>query len=126
MEDKLYDIFAGYDPELSSDSLFMSRLSRNIKAVELVKSNIEERRRKSRLAILMAALIGFITGIISVIAYPFLMDSLTQLAEGGDVTADFITDYGSVLIWCVAAILAGVFSYASYDLTLLFSKRDLR
>ncbi len=43
-EDKLKDIFKDFNPDLSSDSDFMSRLERSMKAVEIVK---HQKDRKS-------------------------------------------------------------------------------
>ena len=59
-EDKLKSLFAEFQPELSSDSLFMNRLERNMESVEIVKRRVEEMRARNRRAIAVAAIVGFI------------------------------------------------------------------
>ena len=62
-EDKLKDVFEGFDPELTSDSLFMSRLRRSMEAVEIVRERQAELRRRGCRAVVVAAITGCAVGI---------------------------------------------------------------
>lgn len=123
MEERLYDIFATYNPEMSSDEFFMHRLERNLEAVELVKSQLEHRRRMSRVAVVAAAITGFITGILATMCYPYLSQQIAEAAKTDTVMSSLITDYGSVIIWSAIALTTAVLSYTAYDITQLLVQK---
>ena len=41
-DDKLKSLFSNFEPELSSDFLFMNKLQRNLNSVELIKQHTVE------------------------------------------------------------------------------------
>lgn len=125
-EDKLYDLFAGYKPDLSSDRLFMSRLQQNLEAVELVKERLEKSRSKNRIAILVAAITGFIAGVLSVLCYPALESTLASAVSASDKAAPVISVCVGMLPWVIIALTVIAMSYAAYDITLSVAKKSLQ
>lgn len=125
-DNKLYDLFADYDPDLSSDSLFMSRLEQNLEAVELVKEQLKKSRSKNRFAIIVAAITGFVAGILSVLYYPALRDALFTIAPSGDKAASVLSAYGDMLPWGIVTLIVFAMTYGAYDITLTIAKRSLK
>lgn len=71
-EDSIKKLFDGFNPELTSDTMFMSRLQRNMEAVELVKRNSAAVRRRNKTAVVVAALAGFVTGVLLTLLLPHI------------------------------------------------------
>ncbi len=71
-DDKIKDLFKGFDPELSSDFMFLDRLQQKMDAVELAKQYHRSMRKRSRMAIAIAALAGFIVGVVCTLAFPLI------------------------------------------------------
>ena len=64
MEDKfLKDIFAAFQPRLSSAEGFTSQLQRRIEAVESVREYVEQSHRHYRQLLMVAFALGLIVGI---------------------------------------------------------------
>ena len=122
MDDKISELFKDYNPGLSSDSLFMERLEHNLRAVDIVKQQLKASHRKNRLAIIAAAITGFIVGVVSVIAYPYLSEIVLKIITNAAFTADFLTDYTDTVVFCMIAIITGLLSYFAYDTTLILTK----
>lgn len=77
MEDnKIKDLFQSFQPELSSDTLFLSRLKKNMEAIEAVKRHTAALHRRNRIAVVVAALSGFVIGVAFTLLLP-LMEDLT-------------------------------------------------
>lgn len=123
MEDKISELFKGYNPDLSPDSLFMERLEHNLRAVDIVKQQLKASNRKNRLAIIAAAITGFIVGVVSVIAYPYLSEIVLKIITNAAFTADFLTDYTDTIVFCLIAGISGLLSYFAYDTTLILTKK---
>ena len=117
-EDKLSELFAGFEPDLSSDDLFMSRLEVQLDAVELVKERIANVHRKSRLAIIVASVTGFVFGITVAVLYPLIADYLSSVTFTSATQADIFDSY-SIYILLTAICACGItVTYAAYDITL--------
>lgn len=122
-EDKLYRLFAEYEPELSPDDKFMHRLEQNLQAVELVKQRVEQMQRKNRLALAVATITGFVLGVLSTFCYPYLTVWLNGLTIEVADLARFVADYGSVVVWCFLGLVVGVATYCAYDITLIATRK---
>ncbi|MDE5658950.1 MAG: hypothetical protein K2I25_07975 [Muribaculaceae bacterium] len=125
-KDKISSLFGNYEPELTSDALFMERFERNLRAVELVKGKVGEMRKRNRLAVAVAALTGFVAGIICTLCYPLLLETIGNLAEAGTAAAAHIADYGSFYIWTLICIVTGILTYTAYDITMIATKKSTR
>lgn len=71
-DDKIRDLFAGFQPVDTDNGQFMESLKRSIDAVEMVKAQHKSMRRHNRLGVAIAAVAGFITGAVSMTFIPTL------------------------------------------------------
>lgn len=78
-DDKIKSLFQDFEPELSSDFNFMSRLHHNLDALELVKQHNGALRKRNKLAVLIAGVFGFVFGIISTLLFPILSNWLSSI-----------------------------------------------
>lgn len=124
-ENEFSDLFASYNTELSSDKLFMLRLQANLRAVSLVKEQVHVMRRKNRLAVIVAAITGFLCGILFAIYYPAFFTLLKSLFAASTVTAKIFADYGNVAAWGIICCVTGIAAYSAYDIALLATKKNL-
>ena len=111
-EDRLKAILQDFSPVMAPDDTFMSRLEEKLRSVELVKQQLEQQRRRNRLAIVLAALTGFVCGIVSALCYPRLLAA--------------ITDAVSEVALSILCMAAATVTYTVYDITLLLSRRAVQ
>ena len=116
-EDNLKTLFDDFNPDLTPDGRFLSRLEQNLRSVEVVKEQIATAQKKKRLPVIIAALTGFIVGFLSTLAYPFLHTTLNNLVQAGTEAATLISDYSPILIYTLITLLTGTLTYIAYDLT---------
>lgn len=118
-DDKLKDLFGRFNPELSSDSGFMARLQRNMDAVEFVKRQRMAVRRRNKTAVVVAALSGFVTGMICALIFPLIKDWLSAVSFSIPcVGVDPVTvDVRLISLICMA-LGTSVIVYNAYVLTL--------
>lgn len=116
-EDKLKDIFEGFNPELTSDSLFMSRLRRGMEAVEIVRERQAELRRRGSRAVVVAAITGFAVGILLSLMLPWLGDFVSRLSfnvPGGEA----VSLNWTVIGWGIIGLASVLTSLNAYTITL--------
>lgn len=117
-DDKLKSLFADFQPELSSDSLFMNRLERNMESVEIVKRRMEEMRARNRRAVAVAAIVGFVVGFLFSLTLPYL----SGLVAGWQVTLpqesimSVVADWFAVIAWGVIGGTAVISAINTYDM----------
>lgn len=78
-EDKIRDLFAGFNPGLSDADSFMERVTRGLDAVEVVRERQAVMRRRQRRALGVAAFIGMFVGIGLTMLYIHVADSIAAL-----------------------------------------------
>lgn len=123
-EKKYFDLFSDYNPELSSDRSFMADLERNIEAVEFVKSRAEQLHRKNRIAIISAAVAGFVFGVLFTLCYPMLSELVRKWSVSDSSMGQFVADYGSVMIWSVICVVVITMTYSVYDIALAIADKS--
>lgn len=117
-DDKLKSLFADFQPQLSSDSLFINRLERNMESVEIVKRRMEEMRARNRRAVTVAALVGFVVGFLFSLTLPYL----SGLVAGWQVTLpqesvmSVMADWFAVIAWGVIGCTAVIAAINTYDM----------
>lgn len=120
MDDKkLKNLFQSFNPDLSSDSLFLSKLKKNMEAVEWIKRHTELMRRSNRVAVCVAALTSFVMGAILSLLFPLIGDAVTSF----DIA---ITNYGILDLkinwqtvgWLVSGAVCVVSAINAYEITL--------
>ncbi|MDE7463344.1 MAG: hypothetical protein K2M88_09315 [Muribaculaceae bacterium] len=123
-EDKLKDIFNKFEPELSPDYLFMNRLRGSLESVEMIKERHQAMKRKSRRAVVIAAIAGFIVGMLFSFALPYIGDSVRALAHSYpkmDLIQGIAENY-QLICWIVIAALSVYASVNVYDIAFSLMK----
>ncbi len=109
--DKLKELFAGFKPEISDSADFMARFNRNLQLAETARKKIEAERRRSRRAVVIAAMAGFAGGAVSALCFPAMERTLALFApESANLMAAGL----------FSAVTIGLI-FAAYDLALAFS-----
>ena len=124
MEEKLTRLFTDYDPELSPDNRFMSRLQHNLETVELLKRQTEAMQRKNRLAVAVAAITGFLFGIVTTLLYPSLSAMAGRIAAMGTVSFPLFASCGEMLLWGIIGLTGFLIVYSAYDITLSATRKQ--
>lgn len=119
-DDKIKDLFANFNPELSSDSLFMNRLQRNMDRVELVHRHNAEQRSRNKKAVAIAAFIGFLIGSLFTLTLPYLGDALASMhIERPDSQfISFMSQYYLTLGLLIVGATSVFAAVNAYDLSL--------
>ena len=118
-DDKIKDLFGSFQPQLSSDALFLSGLKKHMEAVELVKRHAAAMRRRNRIAVAVAALSGFVTGVIFTLLMPLLGDWITTLEFSlPGIGIPSISFDSQILTWTVTAALTVTIALNAYEITL--------
>ena len=116
-DDQLKDLFAGFNPPMGDDNQFMSKLKRNMQAVEFAKTHCAEARRKNCLAVVVASIVGFVCGVVFTLCYPYLLGLIDGFKDVSSDVAWAVDKYGDVMVWAVCSIATCVLTYASYDIS---------
>lgn len=116
-DDKLKSLFAGFDPELSPDRLFMDKLKRNMESVEIVKRRLSEARARSRRAVAIAAVVGFLVGFFSSLALPYLNEMVAdwQLTLAQESAMSIVADNFPIIAWAMIGAMAVLAAINTYD-----------
>lgn len=117
-EDKLKSLFAEFRPELSSDSRFMDRLTRNMESVEIVKRRMAETRVRNRRAVTVAAVVGFVVGFLFSLTLPYLSGLVAdwQLTLPEESVMSVMADWFVVISWVVIGAVAVTAAINTYDM----------
>jgi hypothetical protein len=73
-DDKLRNLFNDFQPELSSSSQFMAKLQKDMEMVEILKQHDIALKKRNKLAVVIAAVSGFVMGVILTLLFPLIGD----------------------------------------------------
>lgn len=108
-DDNLKNIFDGFDPILSGDDAFMSRLERSLALADRLRAEARAARCRTRVAMAAAFAVGIIMGALSVTAFPWLRGLFSSFAWG-DSVAWVLIAAGTTLSGWLAYDFAGTIS----------------
>lgn len=118
-EERLKEIFSEYDPELSSSLAFMERLDRNLNAVELIHQENDAVMKRNRLAVVIASVAGFVTGVLFTMMFPYI-NGLLQSLLSNILSASLLPDthYGiHVVSWFLIGGISVLVSLNTYHIS---------
>lgn len=123
-DDKLKSLFSNFEPELSSDFLFMNKLKRNLNSVELIKQHTVEVRSRSRKAVVIAAIVGFIVGFLFSLSLPYLSEAVSnwQLTLPSESVMNVFANNFTIIAWLVIGGTSVFAALNSYELSLSLLK----
>ena len=121
-DDNIRSLFADFDPDLSSSFQFMDRVEREIDNMEIVHKHLTARRQRSRIAMAVAACVGFVVGFMLALYIPYF-EALIQgvsLPSMPDFVTRFAPDFDAIamILWVCIGVSVIVASVGSYELTL--------
>lgn len=119
-DDKLKYLFSNFEPELSSDFLFMNKLQRNLNSVELIKQHTAEVRSRSRKVVAIAAIVGFIVGFLFSLSLPYLTDAVSnwQLTLPSESVMNVFANNFTIIAWLVIGGTSVFAALNSYEVSL--------
>ncbi len=126
-DDKIKDIFKEFNPELFSSFQFMTRLQKNMEAMEIVKQYNAAQKRRNRWAVAIAGLSGFAVGVIMTLLFPFITEWIASFNFSIPLhsanTLNFDLRYLAWLLVGVVSVLTalGIYEIASCRLGSLHS-----
>lgn len=110
-DDKLKKIFEDFNPQLSDDGDFLNELTRRMESVELVKEHNDAVRSRGRKAFVIAATVGFLSGVLFTILFSLLIDSAFSFTVGSLA----ITLRHGVISWIIVAGVSVVCALNAYE-----------
>lgn len=123
-DDEIKKIFQEYDPELSSDYLFINRLKRNLDSVEIIKKHNSEQRKIYKKAVYIAVFTGFIVGFMLALFIPQLEEIIMNMKPFVDYSSSLTISSDSlfVILWLIVGSVSVIFSYNAYELSIFLMK----
>ena len=123
-DDKLKSLFANFEPELSSDFRFMNKLQRNLNSVEMIKQHNAEVRARSKKAVAIAAVVGFIVGFMFSLSLPYLSHAVSnwQLTLPSESMLNTFANNFTTIAWLVIGGTSVIAALNSYEISLSLLK----
>lgn len=132
-DDKLKSMLTNFEPELSSDFKFMSKLERSLNSVEILKQHAAEVRSRNKKAVVLAAVLGFIVGMLFSLSLPYLSSAVAewQLSLPGDSMLNALADNFRIISWIAIGGTSVLTALNTYEVSLSLLKpkaqpRDFR
>lgn len=116
-EEKITDLFSNFQPELSSSFGFMTKLKRNMEAVEIVKQHNSTLRKRNRVAVAVAAVSGFLMGVALTLLLPVIRECFSTLDMPLLQFSGFAVDY-TILWWMVVAAACVLTAINAYEIAM--------
>lgn len=118
-DDNLKDLFESFQPGLSPDSLFMSKLRRNMKSVEIIRQHTAAHRKRTRMAVCVAALAGFVMGVVLTLLMPLIGNSVSTFAIYIPNHGFFNMDIDWQIVgWILTAVFSVFSAINVYEITM--------
>lgn len=118
-DDNIRNLFNDFQPELSSSFQFMSKLKKNMEILEILKHREIALKKRNKLAVVIAAVSGFVMGIILSLLLPLIGNwvatfrvSLPHI-QSSSLTIDY-----SPLAWIVMAGVCIITALNTYEIAL--------
>jgi hypothetical protein len=118
-DDKLRNLFNDFQPELSSSSQFMTKLQKNMEMVEILKQHDIALKKRNKLAVVIAAVSGFVMGVILTLLFPLIGDwvSTVSVSLPHLYISHLTIDY-SFVAWIVIAGVCIITALNAYEIAL--------
>lgn len=116
MEDeKIKDIFKEFDPELSSSFQFITKLQKNMEAMEIVRQYNETQKRRNKWAVAIAGICGFAMGVIMTLLLPFITDWVASISFALSLPPTLNFTY---IVWLLIATVSVLTTVSVYEVAL--------
>lgn len=118
-DDKIRQMFSRYNPPLSVDWRFVRQVESGLDSVEAVRERVMQSRKRSRVAVVVAALAGFVAGAVCTAVVPQLTGVIADwevTIPAGSVLKQ-IAAYSSSVVWVGVAAVAATAAMSAFNLT---------
>jgi hypothetical protein len=118
-DDKLRNLFNDFQPELSSSSKFMSKLQKNMEMIEFLKQHDIALKKRNKLAVVIAAVSGFVMGVILTLLFPLIANWISTVSVSlphlhiSNLTIDY-----SFVAWIIIAGVCIITALNAYEIAL--------
>jgi hypothetical protein len=116
-DDKLRNLFNDFQPELSSSSQFMAKLQKNMEMVEILKQHDIALKKRNKLAVVIAAVSGFVMGVILTLLFPLIGDRVSTFSVSLMHITNLTIDY-SFVAWIVMTGACIITALNAYEIAL--------
>jgi hypothetical protein len=119
-DDKLKELFTNFQPEMSSSLQFMAKLQKNMERVEILKQHNVAIKKRNKLAVCIAAAVGFIMGVILTLLFPLIGNWVSTFSislpylQISSLTIDY-----SFVGWIVTAVACIITALNAYEIALV-------
>ena len=115
-DDKLKSLFSNFEPELSSDFQFINKLQQNLDSVEIIKQHTAEVRSRTKKAVGIAVIVGFIVGFLFSLSLPYVIDAVAnwQLTLPSESILNAFATNFTIIAWLViggTSVFAAINTY---------------
>lgn len=114
-KDELRELFAQFQPEMTSETEFISKLETRLAAIEDVRELNKSQYRRMKKAVGIAAAFGFIVGVVLTLSFPLIVSGISSLMNA---VLPSISGASTTIVWIVISIATGASALAAYDLSL--------
>lgn len=124
-DDKLKSLFSDFEPALSSDAQFVSRLRQNMNSVELIRRHTAEVRSRNKKAVAIAAVMGFVIGFLFSLLLPYLSDAVSdwQLTLPDESIMNTVATNFYLIAWMVIGCTSVLAALNTYEVSVSLLKR---
>lgn len=122
-DDKLYELFQDYQPQLSPDDAFIKRLEKNMERVEMIKMHSLAMRKRNRIAVGVASAVGFAMGVILTLLFPIISGAISSISLNFNSFAIAGIDFNDgfalqMLSWLMIGAVCVVTVLNAYEVTM--------
>lgn len=124
--DKIKQLFTDFEPELSPDSAFMTRLQHNLNAVEVIRQQNADLKVRGKIAIAIAACVGFVVGFIFSLILPYINTVIAALQRSlpTDSAIKTVVDNYLIIAWLIIGCTVVYTSLHTYNLSLSLLRKN--
>lgn len=123
-DDKLKSLFSNFEPDMSSDFQFMNKLQKSLNSVEIIRQHTAEVRTRSKKAVAIAAVVGFIVGFLFSLSLPYLNEAVSnwQLTLPHESILNSLANNFTTIAWLIIGGTSVIAALNSYDISLSLLK----
>lgn len=123
-DNKLKTLFSNFEPELTSDSRFMDKLQRSLNSVEIIKQHTAEVRSRNKTAVIIAAVSGFIIGLLLSLSLPYLSHAVSnwQLTLPNESLLNAVANNFTIIAWLIVGGTSVLMALNTYEISLSLLK----
>lgn len=117
MDDKeLKQLFEDFEPELTSDDVFMHKIEKNMKMIEMVRATqMVDSKRNKRIAI-FSFVVGFLSGVVLTLCYPWILVLIQSLVISLSPTIELSQSVIPIGVWILISAVSLCSTLGTYSL----------